>query len=118
MFFYLAPKWLKCECPVLFYTNTLFVVAIISHHKGRSAVWTSEVKDFDFNTAVNQPAIPAVGPQMSGQPGMQQQYYPPQQSMQPQQPLAPQAAYTPQQPVPGFAGQPHGTPQQTPVAIV
>ncbi|KAH6896404.1 hypothetical protein BKA70DRAFT_754560 [Coprinopsis sp. MPI-PUGE-AT-0042] len=48
---------------LLFYTTTLFVVAIISHSKGHSAVWTSAVKDFDFNSAVSQSAIPAVGPQ-------------------------------------------------------
>lgn len=110
---------------LLFYTTTLFVVAIISHSKGHSAVWTSAVKDFDFNSAVSQSAIPAVGPQATGQTAMsQQQYYPPQQPMQQQQPLAPQAgyapqaAYTPQHTGSGFAGQPHGTPQQAPVAMV
>jgi hypothetical protein len=111
---------------LLFYTNLLFVVAIIAQTKGHPSVWTSDVKDFDFNTAVNQSAIPAVTPQLSGQPAMaQQQYYPPQQTMQqPQQPLAPQAgyapqaAYTPQHTGSGFAGHPQGTPQQAPVAMV
>ncbi|KAH6888375.1 hypothetical protein BKA70DRAFT_1443027 [Coprinopsis sp. MPI-PUGE-AT-0042] len=89
---------------LLFYTTTLFVVAIISHSKGHSAVWTSAVKDFDFNSAVSQSAIPAP---------MQQQ-----QPLAPQAGYAPQAAYTPQHTGSGFAGQPHGTPQQAPVAMV
>lgn len=111
---------------LLFYTNFLFVVAIMAHHKGTSGVWTSSVKEFDFNTAVNKSAIPPVAPQGTGPPQMAQQpYYPPQQPIQHQQPLAPQggfapqAAYTPQHTGgSGFAGQPQGTPQQPPVAMV
>jgi hypothetical protein len=128
--FSFPPIGLICDLPVLFYTNLLFIVAIISQSKGHPAVWTSDVKDFDFNTAVNQSAIPAVAPQMAGQPSMAQQYYPSQQPMQQQQPLAPQAGYapqsvysaqggyTPQHTGPGFSGQPQGTPQQAPVAMV
>lgn len=109
---------------LMFYTFTLFVVAIMAHHKGNSGVWTSSVREFDFNTAVNQSAIPAVAPQGTGGPQMAQQpYYPPQQPMQ-QQPLAPQAGYAPQAAYTpqhtggsGFAGQPH-TPNQPPVAMV
>jgi len=106
---------------LMFYTFTLFVVAIMAHNKGNSGVWTSSVREFDFNSAVNQSAIPAVAPQGTGGPQMAQQpYYPPQQPMQQQQPLAPQAGYAPQAAYTGgsgFTGQPH-TPQQPPVAMV
>ncbi|KAH6896402.1 hypothetical protein BKA70DRAFT_1570045 [Coprinopsis sp. MPI-PUGE-AT-0042] len=104
---------------LIFYTTTLFVVAIMSHNKGNSVVWTSSVRDFDFNAAVQQSSIPAVTPG----PQAQQPDNPPQQPMQQQQPLAPQgsyfpqANYTPHNAGSGFTGPPQAVYQQ-PVAIV
>ena len=108
---------------LLFYTNTLFVVSIMSHHKGNSSVWTSSVREFDFNSATSKSAIPPVVSQSTGETKVAQpQYYPPQQPMG-QQPLAPQggyapqAAYTPQHTGGSFPTS-HGTAQQPPVAMV
>ncbi|KAG2014126.1 hypothetical protein CC2G_010969 [Coprinopsis cinerea AmutBmut pab1-1] len=99
---------------LMVYTTTLFVLAIVSHVKGTSAVWTSSVREFDFNTAVNKTAVPPVAeganpglaPQFEKQPELAQQQpqqagYPPQQV-----PVTPQQSGYAQPPNPGFAGQP------------
>ncbi|KAH6888374.1 hypothetical protein BKA70DRAFT_1331248, partial [Coprinopsis sp. MPI-PUGE-AT-0042] len=102
----------------IFYTTTLFVVAIMSHNKGNSVVWTSSVRTLTSNAAVQQSSIPAVTPG----PQAQQPDNPPQQPMQQQQPLAPQgsyfpqANYTPHNAGSGFTGPPQAVYQQ-PVAI-
>jgi hypothetical protein len=102
---------------VFCYTSTLFVVAIKSHNKGHRAVWTSSVRDFDFNAAVHQHAMPAATGKVI--PGPEDQQAPnapqgPTPMMEQQRPLAPEGPYV----AIGFTGPPQRVPQQSPVAMV